>query len=199
MSESTAVNDQDIRARILQDLYARTRDGQEVLTSPREYATLLGIEEKLANFNMVYLVERNLAKGDILQSPNSTKRDAMIWGLTAFGVEAVEGRAGQNLSVNFSIINVNAPVTSSQIASGHGITQTQSIQINSFSELYRYLDDKLGDFQKKQLRPLVEELEADTKKDSVKPSTLRKIREMVQTWGPVGATIIEAVAKLSGL
>jgi hypothetical protein len=119
--------------------------------------------------------------------------------LTAFGVEAVEGRAGQNLSVNFSIINVNAPVTSSQIASGHGITQTQSIQINSFSELYRYLDDKLGDFQKKQLRPLVEELEADTKKDSVKPSTLRKIREMVQTWGPVGATIIEAVAKLSGL
>ncbi|SRR6266568_3569306 len=199
MSESTAVNDQDIRARILQDLYARTRDGQEVLTSPREYATLLGIEEKLANFNMVYLVERNLAKGDILQSPNSTKRDAMIWGLTAFGVEAVEGRAGQNLSINFSIINVNAPVTSSQIASGHGITQTQSIQINSFSELYRYLDDKLGDFQKKQLRPLVEELEADTKKDSVKPSTLRKIREMVQTWGPVGATIIEAVAKLSGL
>jgi hypothetical protein len=199
MTESTVVNDQDTRARILQDLYTRTRDGQEVLTRPKEYATLLGIEEKLANFNMVYLVERNLAKGNILQSPDSTKKDAMIWGLTAFGVEAAEGKAGQNLSVNFSIINVNAPVTSSQIASGNGITQTQSIQINSFSEFYRYLDDNLSDFQEKQLRPLAEELEADTRKDSVKPSTLRKIRGMVQTWGPVGATIIEAVAKLSGL
>lgn len=184
---------------ILQDLYTRTREGQEVLTRPEEYATLLGIEKKLANFNMVYLVERNLAKGDILQGLSSTKKDAMIWGLTAFGVEAVEGKAGRSLSVNFSIININAPVSSSQIASGQGITQAQPLQINSFKDLYHYLDDKLGDSQEKELRLLVEELEADTKKDSVKPSTLRKIRELVQTWGPVGAVVIEAVAKLSGL
>lgn len=109
------MNDQDIRAKILLDLYTRTRDGEEVLSNPGDYASLLGIDEKFANFNMAYLVERNLAKGEILQTVGSTKKDALIWAITSFGIEAVEGKAGQDLAINYNIIHIHGSVTNSQM------------------------------------------------------------------------------------
>lgn len=135
----STLSDQDIRAKILEDIYKRKRQGLEILTRPEEYARLLNIPVELAIFDIQYLISAGLVQGQSSGGMGITKKWSFISDLTAFGYEAVEGRRGQDLSVNFSIINVNAPVTQSQIAAGSKIEQTQSLHINTLQELLAYL------------------------------------------------------------
>ncbi len=193
------MNDQDIRAKMLQDLYTRTKKGEETNANAQYYASQLGIDETTANFNLQYLVESRLADGDVIASIGTTKKMVLVWSLTHLGIQAVEGGYRRNFDINFNIINVNAPVTQSQIAAGKEISQSQSVSINSFEELYRYVDEKLDKSQSATLKPLLEELEADMRKDSIKVGTLRKIGNAVKTWGPVAIPIIDAITRLTCL
>ena len=130
----------NIRARILEDIYKREEAGQEILVRPSEYANLLGISEALAEFNIQYLIDAGLVKGQSRGSLGTTKRWSFVTGLTSFGVAAVERQTGQDLAVNFSIINLSTEVTQSQIAVGSGITQTQSVDLNTLHDVTAYLD-----------------------------------------------------------
>jgi len=192
------VNNADIRGLILQDIYARKRSGEETVGNAAHFSKLLGIDESLANFNLQYLVESGLLQGEVIASIGTTKKIVLVWDLTPFGIEAVEGRAGQRLAINYNIINVNAPVNQSNFAAGAGISQAVSISMSSFEELLNYIDEKLDKSQSAILKPLVEELEAEVKADYVKPSLLRKIGETVKMYGPIALPIIDAITKLTG-
>ena len=111
----------------------------------------------------------------------------------------MEGTVRRSFDINFNIITINAPVNQSQIAVGKDITQSQTVSINSFGDLYKYLDEKLDKSQNAALKPLIEQLEADVKTGSIKPSNLRRIAETIKNWTPVAVPIIDAIAKLIGL
>ena len=184
---------------MLQDIYTRAKAGQETAANAQYYASLLGIDETSANFNLQYLVESGLADGKIIPSLGTTKKTTLVWGLTHLGIQAVEGTVRRSFDINFNIITINAPVNQSQIAVGKDITQSQTVSINSFRDLYKYLDEKLDKSQNATLKPLIEQLEADVKTGSIKPSNLRRIAETIKNWTPVAVPIIDAIAKLIGL
>lgn len=184
---------------MLEDIYIRKKKGAETHADAKYFASSLGIDETLANFNLEYLVGSRLLEGDIIASIGTTKKMALAWDITNIGMRAVEGTSRSGFDVNFNIINIHGEVTQSQIASGQQVTQTQSISISSFEELYRYIDAKLNDAQKGVLNPMIKQLEADIKNDSVKPSLLRKIQETLTTYGPITIPIAGAIAKLAGL
>jgi len=171
----------------------------EILTTPEQYAKLLAIPEELANFNMQYLIDRGLVRGMARGSIGTTKKTAFVLDLTSFGVEAVEGQAGQDLAVNFSIINVNAPVTDSQIAAGDRIEQSKLVSIGTFDGLHRYLDQNFRPDQVEALKVQLQELEKQVKVDSVKPSTLSKIREMTQNLGQTALIVMDVIQKILSL
>jgi len=190
------MTDQDIRAKILQDIYSRKRAGMEIRTNPQQYAQFLNIPEELANFNIQYLIDAGLVRGKSSGSLGTTKRNSFLHDLTSFGVEAVEGRTGQDLAVNYRIININAPVSQSQIAAGSAIEQTQSLSINTLQELERYLDEHFQAGQIENLKNQLRELDAQIKAESVKPSTLQKIRDTVMNLGAPAIVVIEVIQKL---
>jgi len=165
------LNNQDIRARILQDIYVRKQQG----------------------------LEAGLIKGQSIGEIGSTRKTSFVLDLTSFGFEAVEGRAGRELAVNFSIINITAPVTQSQIAAGTAIEQTQSLDINTLQDLERYLEQRIHGAEIEALKTQLRELDAQMKAGAVKPSTLSKIRETVTSLGPTAAVVIDIIAKLLGL
>lgn len=145
-------------------------------------------------------MERGLVAGQVILGQNTTiTQMVVVWGITPSGVEPVEGHSAGGLAINFGIINVNSPVSQSQQAVGSNISQTQSPPTNNFLELYSYIDEKLDKPRIYAVKPLVEKLETQTKTDSVQVSTIRKIRETITTWGPVGLSNLEAVLKLSGV
>lgn len=189
------VGNQDIRAKILQDLYYRKQNGMEILQHPQEYAKLLSISNELANFNIQYLAEAGLVQGMPIVSTGTTKKNWLVMDLTSYGIEAVEGRRGQDLAVNFSIINVNAPVTESQIAAGQAIVQTQS-KMKTFEDIEQYIDQKISGPDHETLRSELQDLRAQIDRDAVKTGTLQRIREIAEKWGPVGLVIFEAVMML---
>jgi len=190
------LGNQDIRAKILQDLYYRRQNGMEILQSPQEYAKLLGIPNDLANFNIQYLAEAGLVQGMPIVAVGTTKKHWLVMDLTSYGIEAVEGRRGQDLAVNFSIINVNAPVTQSQIAAGQGILQTQSSEVKTFEDIERYVDQKISGPDLESLKSELQELRRQVDREQVKPSTLQRIREIAEKWGPAGLVVFEALMKL---
>lgn len=189
-------SNKDIRAKILEDLYNRRQQGKEILSTPAEYAKLLGISEELATFNIQYLLDAGLVRGQSIGTVGTTKKRSFVTDLTSFGVEAVEGLAGQNLAVNFSIINVNAPVSQSQIAVGSGISQAQSLGVNTLDELDAYLDQHFANnSEAQQLKVLLRELEMQSKRDEVKPTLVGKVRAIVSSLGPAASIVIEFVLK----
>jgi glycine/serine hydroxymethyltransferase len=190
------ISNQDIRAKILQDLYYRKQNGMEILQDPQEYAKLLGISNELTNFNIQYLAEAGLVQGMPIVSTGTTKKHWLVMDLTSYGIEAVEGRRGQDLAVNFSIINVNAPVTQSQIAAGQHILQTQSSEMKTFDDIEQYVDQKISGPDRETLKTELQELRGQVDRDEVKPTTLQRIREIAERWGPVGLVVFEAVMKL---
>jgi hypothetical protein len=192
----SSVSNQDIRAKILEDIYRRKQQGLEVLITPAEYAKFLGIPEELANFNVQYLIDAHLVEGQSSGSMGTTKKLCFLHDLTSFGVEAVEGRAGRELAVNYSIINITAPVTQSQIAAGQAILQTQSSEMKTFEDIEHYVDQKISGPDHETLKSELQELRGQVDREQVKPSTLQKIREISEKWGPVGLVILEAVMKL---
>jgi hypothetical protein len=190
------VSNQDIRANILVDLYYRKQNGMEILQDPQEYAKLLGISNELANFNIQYLAEAGLIQGMPIASVGTTKKHWLVMDLTSYGVEVVEGRRGQELAVNFSIINVNAPITQSQIAAGQHILQKQSSEMKTFDAIERYVDQKISGPDRETLKTELRELRGQVDRAEVKPTTLQRIREITERWGPVGLVVFEAVMKL---
>ncbi len=58
-----SLDNQDIRAKILQDLYTRKSKGEETSGNATYYAKLLGIDETSANFNLEYLISSYLVEG----------------------------------------------------------------------------------------------------------------------------------------
>ena len=96
MASSSNMN-LNIRARILEDIYKREEAGQEILVRPSEYANLLGICEALAEFNIQYLIDAGLVKGQSRGSLGTTKRWSFVTGLTSFGVAAVNDRLDKTL------------------------------------------------------------------------------------------------------
>jgi formate dehydrogenase assembly factor FdhD len=189
----TSLTNQDIRAKILEDLYNRKQVGQTILSTVSEYAKLLNIPGDLANFNLQYLVNAGLISG---YSSGFGSNWVYITDITSFGIEAVEGGAQENLAVNFSIININAPVTQSQVASGTAITQTQSINIATPAELEQYLKQHFQGRQEiEELKVILKELEQQHKVDVVKPSTLKRVNDIVSALGPTAAVVMEFVLK----
>ncbi len=105
----------------------------------------------------------------------------------------------EDADINFNSININGPVDGSQIAAGSQINQRESIVINDFVELVRYIDTKLEGWQREASKPVLEALEDQVKRDSIRGSTLKRISEMISTWGPVAYPIVEAMEKLAGI
>ena len=98
--------------------------------------------------------------------------------------------------MNFSIINVNAPVTQSQIASGTGISQDELISINTPAELEQFLNQRFARrHEVEELKMMLNELEQQIRADNVKPSTLKKVKDIVSTLGPSAAVVMEYILK----
>lgn len=195
----STLSNQDIRAKILEDLYNRRQRGQEILTRPKDYAELLGVSIESAEFNIEYLISAGLVRGSSSGGFGTTKKWSFVSDLTSLGYEAVEGRRGQDLAVNFSIINIGAPVTQSQIAAGAEIRQTQSPNVNTLQDLWNYLDQNFQDAEISALKSQLRALEEQVKGGTVKTSTLKKIRDMVTDLGPAALTVIEVIQKVLDL
>jgi hypothetical protein len=117
--------------------------------------------------------------------------------LTTYGIEAVEGVSRRKESVSWNLLKVG-PIIGSNFAIGNNNIQTLSFSINNFDQLFRYID-RLEKLQGDLLRPIIKEIEDGIKKDSLKPSTLRRLGEAVQTVGSVAGPVIEAIMRLLGL
>ncbi|GEM_PF-987743 len=192
------MDDPAIRGLILSDMYKRKREGREILNSPVQYAELLSVSPEVASFDLEYLLQKGLVQGEAISTLGTTKKIVMVHNITAYGMEAVEGRRREQLEINFNVVNVTAPFTG-QIAAGENIVQTQSVTINSFAELHQYVERALTPDQAKTLRPLLEEVESQVGNDSVKPSTLRRIGSLLATYGPVAVPIADFIARLLGV
>jgi len=114
------LNDDEIRARILQDIYAKAKKGIDPLTNASDYASLLGIDQTLANFHLQYLVESGLVEGKVIPSLGTTKKTVLVWGLTHDGVQAVEGKGTTDSKYNMIF---TGPISRSQIGQGDQIRQ----------------------------------------------------------------------------
>lgn len=115
------MQDADIRARILQELYNRKREGKELVTSPEQYAAILGITPELANFNIQYLISKGLVEGKALGTLGTTRKFVLMTDISALGIEAVEGQghSREGYAINFSIINIGGSISNSQVAGGN--------------------------------------------------------------------------------
>jgi len=188
------MSDQDIRARILQDLYYKRRNGLEILMRTEAYAKLLGITDDLASFNIQYLAMAGLVDAGGVGSLGTTKKWWWIKDITSYGIEAVEGTRRQGLAVNFNTININAPITSSQIAAGEKITQTQSL--NTFQDIERYVEQNLSGPIADAIRSELQELQGEIQKDQVKPSRTQKIKDLCEKYGPAALAVSDAAMRL---
>lgn len=183
----------DIRAKILEDIYNRKQQGLEILTRPDKYAEFLGIPRDLANFNMQYLIEAGLVKGRLTSSMGTTKKDAFLFDLTNLGMDAVEGKNGQEFSINYKIININAPVNQPQISIGNNVQQKQTININTFEEFDRYLDSNFRSDEVSELKKQIIELQRQIKEGNIKTSTFEKIKDYAGKLGPI---VVEILSKI---
>ena len=182
--------DEDVRAGILKDLYNKRRQGLEILTRPEQYAEALGVSVASANFNIQYLIERELVRGTTTGSGGTTLRWSFIHDITSLGLDVVEGRGRRDLAINYNIVNINAPVSQSQIAAGSNVSQTQTTTVSNIAELDQYLDRNFSAQQVTELKAIMREVEADANQDSVRPSKLRKIRILAEALGTQTATIV---------
>lgn len=107
---------EDVRAKILKDAYDRGTKGQPVLSSPIEYARLLGIPEEQATFNVKYLINANLLDGQVLRTINLEVVN--VTGITNQGIEAVEDPQKRgSLNVNWAAITLHGDFTQISIGS----------------------------------------------------------------------------------
>jgi len=187
---SSDLSNEDVRAKILQELYVRRQAGQEIPVQPHQYAALLGLPEDKVAFNIQYLIGVGLVKGGSSGSLGTTKRWYYVTDLTARGIDAVEGRSRSGFAVNFNIINVNAPVSGGQIASGGSVVQNQTITVNSLKELEDYLDAKFPANQTAGIKDELRQLEKEKNQDIIRPSRLTKIKELAAALGPPAVQII---------
>ncbi len=154
----------------------------------------MGISEELAEFNIQYLISAGLVIGQSVGSIGTTKKWSFVTDLTSFGVAAVEGEAGQDLPVNFSIINVNAPVTQSQIAVGSGISQ--SIELKTLDDVDAFIEQHFDNrTEAQELKTLLRELKTQSGRDEVKPSLVSKVRGIVNSLDPAATEIMKFVLK----
>jgi hypothetical protein len=188
------MSDQEIRAKILQDLYYKRRNGLEILMRTEDYAKLLGISDDLASFNIQYLAMAGLVDAGGVGSLGTTKKWWWIKDITSYGIEAVEGTRRQGLAVNFNTININAPITQSNIAAGEKITQTQSL--NTFQDIERYVKQNLSGPIADAIRSELQELQGEIQKDQVKPSRTQKIKDLCMQYGPAALAVSDAVLRL---
>jgi hypothetical protein len=186
----TVISDEDSRSRILRNLYDRRRQGLEILSAPQQYAEALGVSEESASFNIQYLIDANLVRGRSVGSLGTTRRWNYIIDITRLGIDVVEGRSRGSLAINYNIVNVNAPVSQSQIAAGSNVSQSQTITVNNLVELEQYLDRSFSAQQVAELKRMIREVEADASQDTVRPSKLRRIRSLVEVLGTPAATIV---------
>ena len=70
------LKDDEIRVKILQDIYARAKKGDDPLTNASDYASLLDIAPTLANFHLQYLVESGLVDGQVIPGGKEGVLDA---------------------------------------------------------------------------------------------------------------------------
>lgn len=193
-----AMDDPAVRGLILRDMYQRKREGREILTSPSQYADLLSMSPEVVSFDLEYLLEKGLVEGNAISVLGTTKKVVMVHNITAYGIDAVEGRHREQLEINFNVVNVAAPVTG-QIAAGGNIVQTQSVTINNITELHQYVERTLTPDQAKTLGSLLEEFESQVRNDSVKPSTLKRIGSLLAAYGPVAVPIVDFITRLLGV
>jgi hypothetical protein len=62
-----------------------------------------------------------------------------------------------------------------------------------------YMDRNLTLEQTATLKPLVQEVEFQLKTDSVKQSTLKRILDLVSTYGPTAAVVVDTTSRMLGL
>src|SRR5438094_6962443 len=135
------MNNQDIRAKILEDIYARKMKGEEPLRGAGDYAKLLAIDKNLAKFNLQSLFETGLVRGKTFHGLGDTEELPVVWGITASGIKTVEGDSDRDERlVNYPVITVHDPTGPVQIAVGEKINQNQSISIKSVEQLSKYID-----------------------------------------------------------
>jgi len=127
-------------------------------------------------------------------SLGTTKKWWWINDITSHGIEAVEGTRRQGLAINFNTININAPITQSQIAAGENITQTQSL--NTFQDIERYVEQNLSGPIADAIRSELQELQGEIQKDQVKPSRTQKIKDLCKQYGPAAVVVSEAAMRL---
>lgn len=192
------MEDRDIRGLILNDIYKRKKKGEEVFTRPEQYADLLGVPRETTSFDLEYLINKGLVKGNIVGGLGTTKKYSMVYDITSDGVDAVEGQHREQYEVNFNLVNVGGDL-SGQVAMGTNISQKQESNIGSFEDLYLFAEQNLRNEELKKLKPLLEEVEEQFKSETVKPSTLKQISSLLVTYGPIGVTIIRILGKLLGL
>jgi len=102
------------------------------------------------------------------------------------------------LAINFGI-NINSPVSHSQIAAGTNISQEQELNINSLDELVAYLEKNFDAGKIKELKDELAKLDDQMKSDAVKPSMIRRIKELVTNLRPSALIVMEVIQKLINL
>jgi hypothetical protein len=185
---------EDVRAKILQDLYYRRSHGMEILTRPADYSKLIGVTEDVIAFNIQYLAMAELVIARSIGSIGTTKKLWFILDISSRGIEAVEGKSREGLAVNFNIININAPVSDSQIAAGENIAQEQSL--NTFQDIEHYIEHNLSGPVAKAIQSEVRELQEEIQNDQMKPSRTQKIRNMCKQYGPAALAVSDAIMRL---
>ncbi len=100
-------SDETIRVKILEAIYLTKRSGKAIQMSPHYYATLLGISDELASFNIDYLIQTGLLRGFVEQTTASTPKRVFVTDITASGVREIHSYqtacySGETTHANYS-------------------------------------------------------------------------------------------------
>jgi len=183
---------------ILRTAHSKLKQSQQPLLTPSAYARELGIPQNEIELNLHYLVGDSFLGNTV---------DTMTGGMVIFnlgsilpkGMDAVErGFVSQKPQPSSPTIHVEGDVIDSQLALGSGINQSQSTTIGSFQEAYSYLERNLAQGQAEELISLLKTLEAELGSDNVKPSNLKRLRDLAASYGPVVLPVVDFVLRAVG-
>jgi hypothetical protein len=122
------MENQEARGRILKDVYERATKGLQVLHTPQEYASALGIPEEQALFNLRYLIKSFLLEGNV-NPVIGGQEFILVTGLAPRGVEAIENQSSRKgLAVEWNVFNFS-DVRESQISINSPYSQQMKADI----------------------------------------------------------------------
>jgi len=190
------MEDDEIQRSFLSDMLERGKKGEKPLMIPLQYADAFGVPMHVAEANLEHMADKGWIQAEM--KPTTNGKFIFVRSITRIGIDHLNGQKAMLSSVNPTSHNFQG-VKDSLIAMGNHSVPTQNSNINSFEELYTYLDRNLNSEQSYALKKLLNKLQGEIVYGYVKTSTLKKIAPLAAEYGPPVVTALDFIARQLGL